>query len=356
VAFNSYTIHSRLKSCGWKFNPDQRFWYHSAEISAANYFAAREFEKDMNEGARARLLAMRTVIDTAVAASRATETSIEVPVPEGLSLTTYQRAAVEYLVAHPNAILGDEAELEPRVEVIGVANTDLAVGNVLVVCPPGLKPNWQMDFARWGSRDWKTLTLSGKQTPAELTTAKVVIADYCVLSKVHATLSAVDWGMIVFDEALHLKDKKTKRTVSAFGVTEKQAFATLRRKYAPLSECYEDFATRDRQLRALMATRPDVQAELKSLIKPGLTAKRKIFVMTSPIPAHPIDLFPILEQVDPDGLGDSYVKYGVRFCRGIQRSGYWQMQGASHLDELEIRLRAACMLRRLKADPVKDPP
>jgi SWI/SNF-related matrix-associated actin-dependent regulator 1 of chromatin subfamily A len=355
-AFDSYSSHAHLKSRGWKFNSAPRFWSHNADVSAATYFAVRDFETHMDEGARARLLDMRIVTDTAIAASRATEATIEVPVPKGLSLTRYQKAGVEFLLDHPRAILADEAELGPRLEVIGVANTDLAVGNVLVVCPPGLKPTWHMDFARWGSRGWKTLVLTGMQPDVDLTTAQVVIADYGQLATAHASLSAVEWGMIILDDALDLKDKNTKRAVSAFGFSEVEAIAKLRRKYAPVSDWCVDFGVRDRQIRRLIVTKPELQAEFRSSIRLGLTAKRKIFVMTSPIPARPVDLFRILEQVDPDGLGDSYVKYGVRFCRGVQRSGYWDMQGASNLEELELRLRAACMLRRVKADLAKDPP
>jgi SNF2 family DNA or RNA helicase len=93
------------------------------------------------------------------------------------------------------------------------------------------------------------------------------------------------------------------------------------------------------------------------MIQPGLTGLRRIFVTGTPIPNRPAELFPFLQQIDPEGMGKSHDKFVFRYCDAKYDTwGHLNTKGASNLDELQERLRATCLVRRLKKDVLDDLP
>lgn len=46
----------------------------------------------------------------------------------------------------------------------------------------------------------------------------------------------------------------------------------------------------------------------------------------------------------------SYQDFGLRYCSGVQTNYGWDFSGSSNLKELEILLKACCLIRRLKSD------
>ena len=79
-------------------------------------------------------------------------------------------------------------------------------------------------------------------------------------------------------------------------------------------------------------------------------------VAASPtLPGNPFD------ALSPEEFGDFW-KFVHRYC-GAQKVVYnrrgdmhWDFSGATHLDELQERMRKVCMVRRLKADVLKELP
>lgn len=96
--------------------------------------------------------------------------------------------------------------------------------------------------------------------------------------------------------------------------------------------------------------------------KPALPAReavqaaRCVFLTGTPILNRPIELFPIVERLDPKGLGASFFGFGKRYCAASQTSFGWDFSGASNLEELQSRLRGSIMVRRLKNDVLKELP
>jgi SWI/SNF-related matrix-associated actin-dependent regulator 1 of chromatin subfamily A len=87
-----------------------------------------------------------------------------------------------------------------------------------------------------------------------------------------------------------------------------------------------------------------------------IPAKRKLFLTGTPVLGRPKDLWSICQALDPNGLGADWYSYAKRYCglweiknREGKRIG-WKWDGATHLDELQERLRASFMVRRLKKD------
>ena len=86
-----------------------------------------------------------------------------------------------------------------------------------------------------------------------------------------------------------------------------------------------------------------------------IPAKRRLFLTGTPIVNRPVELHPILRSIDRKEWGN-WRQYVTRYCGGFQTEYGWDVSGASNLDELQDRLRATCMVRRLKADVLTDLP
>jgi SWI/SNF-related matrix-associated actin-dependent regulator 1 of chromatin subfamily A len=121
----------------------------------------------------------------------------------------------------------------------------------------------------------------------------------------------------VADECHRLKNPKAKRTQRALGSWDKKAKAKI----------------------------------------PGLAdrAARKLFLTGTPLLNRPIELHPILAALDPKNFGNFWY-FAKRYCAAAQTRYGWDLSGASHLDELQTKLRASCMIRRLKEEVLTELP
>jgi SWI/SNF-related matrix-associated actin-dependent regulator 1 of chromatin subfamily A len=83
------------------------------------------------------------------------------------------------------------------------------------------------------------------------------------------------------------------------------------------------------------------------------------FLTGTPIQNRPIELFPLLEKIEPNGMGKNFFWFAKTFCNAHKkRMGgreFWDFSGASNLDVLKKRL-APYMLRRLKKDVLAELP
>jgi SWI/SNF-related matrix-associated actin-dependent regulator 1 of chromatin subfamily A len=75
-----------------------------------------------------------------------------------------------------------------------------------------------------------------------------------------------------------------------------------------------------------------------------------------PIVNRPIELWPILQAIDPGGIGKNFMGFARRYCNAHQNGYGWDFTGASNLGELQMKLRTSCMVRRLKQDVLKELP
>lgn len=89
---------------------------------------------------------------------------------------------------------------------------------------------------------------------------------------------------------------------------------------------------------------------------PAIRAKRRVFLTGTPLVNRPIELWPIVRSLDPNGLGKSWRAYVTRYCAGHETRYGWDVSGASNLDELQTKLRATFMVRRLKSEVLRDLP
>lgn len=151
--------------------------------------------------------------------------------------------------------------------------------------------------------------------------ADITIINYDVVARHETTLRAVAWDAIIIDEMHYLKNVEAKRTKAIVGHPAKKP----------------------------TAQKPAIEA------KPGIAGRRILGLTGTPIPNRPIEGWPIFHYLAP-GEFNSFWSYARRFC-GASESAYgWDLTGSSNLGDLQEKLRASCMVRRLKKDVLKELP
>lgn len=255
-------------------------------------------------------------VQTKLEASKAVDSDAVIPVPEGLEYLPYQRAGIAYALSRPGTLIADEMGLGKTVQAIGVINGDESIKSVLVICPASVKLNWRNELEKWLVRGD---TMSVAVSPA---IGDVTVINYDVLSRLP---EGAVYDLLIVDEAQYAKNGKAQRT-------------------------------------------KNVQALAKR-------AKRKLFLTGTPILNRPIELWSLLQSVAPDewdpagfvkgqslppGGGAGFFRFAKRYCDAKEvwfgKKSHWEFKGATNLPELNERLRSTCMVRRLKADVLKDLP
>ncbi len=229
-----------------------------------------------------------------------------IPHPHNLQYREFQAEAIRQMRSMRSIYLGDEMGLGKTVQAIGLVNDDVTLVKILIVCPAAVKLNWQRELGRWLCRDLTVDVAYGKSCPR----ADILIINYDILRK-HPNLQRETWDLLVVDESHYLKSPDAKRTTTVG----------------------------------------------------WLTAKRRLYMSGTPIPNRPIELWAPLDHLQPGQWG-SYHSFGLRYAGGWLRTverhdrdiTYWDYSGATNLQELSTRLRDSILIRRVKADVLKELP
>ena len=242
-----------------------------------------------------------------VAASVATDADIEIPIPPGLALLPFQKAGVAYARHRTGTLIGDEMGLGKTVQAIALTNLWEDVHRALVVCPAFLRINWEREFRRWSTRDLSIGIVDRMVWPslrpdADLTT---VIINYDIIGR--HDLSGT-WDLVIMDEAHYIKNPDAQRTKTALGIN----------------------------------------------------AKRRLYLTGTPILNRPRELWTLVNSLSPKSF-PSKKGFLFRYCGPEQvwvpgRGMITKFDGASHLDELQEKLREHVMVRRLKKDVLAELP
>jgi SWI/SNF-related matrix-associated actin-dependent regulator of chromatin subfamily A-like protein 1 len=292
----------------------------------------------------------------AVAESKASaplaHSTITVPAPEGLEYLPYQIAGVQHAASREEgALIADEMGLGKTIQAVGFVNATPELRRILIVCPASLRINWERECKKWLTKrtvrryalNLETCEVEEIEVQNEAPSVvqfpllgDVTIANYDILGKVQKTFAGIPFDLLVIDEVHYIKNPKAQRTKNLFAIR---------------------------------------QSCKKGL---GLTG-------TPILNASPLELFPILQLVapqawDPPGLamrkdengkksyvpvgaggGAGFFRFAKRFCNAHEEwisktKKVWVFDGSSNLDELSEKLRSTCMVRRMKADVLKELP
>jgi SWI/SNF-related matrix-associated actin-dependent regulator 1 of chromatin subfamily A len=223
---------------------------------------------------------------------------------DGLKLYDYQKQGVSFIESRSGrALVADEMGLGKTVQALSWLALHPEKRPALVICPSSLKINWERETIKWVP-DTKVTILSGT-TPARVT-GNIVIINYEILHHWVNKLKAHNFQCMIIDEAHYIKNPTAQRT---------KAFKRMNK--------YID---------------------------------NVIALTGTPIENRPIELYNIIQAINPM-LFPNYYSYMHRFC-GATRNIYGGLDknGATNTKELNEILKRTIMIRRKKADVLKELP
>lgn len=236
--------------------------------------------------------------------SSATTSDFMPPAPAGKEYLPYQRAGIEIMVGEKNTLLGDDMGLGKTIQAIGLMNC-IRPKYTLIVCPATLKRNWYNEIRAWGTAPWSIAIAEGKTFPE----ANIVIVNYDILARHKNLIHGRKWDLLILDEAQYIKNRKAQRTQLVCG----------------------------------------------SRHIPVIRAARKLALTGTPFLNRPIEIFNSLKLLDPNNYPTIF-DFAKRYCDAKMTGFGWDFSGHSNLEELQKKLRSTVMIRRLKADVLKDLP
>lgn len=276
---------------------------------------AKRFEKFADEKAKEKLTFRQLNID----ASQALDANIDIPIPDRINPVTgkkleylpFQRGGVAYAAERENTLIADEMGLGKTIQAIGLINYDPRIKKILVIPPASLRINWSRELMRWAVRSLSGGMAEGGKVPD----TDIVICNYDIVKNCRRELLKIHWDLKICDESHYLKNPDTVRTRAVLGT----------------------------EFEGRLTTSP-------------ILSDRTLFLTGTPILNRPIELWPTVRYADPEGIGSSQWTFMSKYCKVWEAPWGWDATGAGNLGELQDRLRAKIMIRRLKKDVLKDLP
>ena len=295
---SSFDEKDEIKAAGFRWEPAKKRWITTVPG------IAEKFRDKADENAASELDKVGEKIEM----SRSAEIAhgVEIPVPDGKTYFPYQHAGIAFACGRESTFIGDEMGLGKTIQAIGVIN-QTSPEKVLIVCPATLKLNWKKELERWLVKPYRIHVLnSGESFPVNI---EIVVMNYDIAAKFAKELRAVNWDLFVADEAHYMKNPKAQRTMALLGGK---------------------------------AAKP-------------IQAAKKILLTGTPITNRPIEIYPLVSFLWPSVFSNMW-HFAKRYCAAVNTGWGWDFSGASNLDELQDLLRASGMIRRLKADVLKELP
>ena len=198
------------------------------------------------------------------------------------------------------------------IQGIGISNAIPEIKNVLIISPATLKFNWLREWRKW---DCKGLSVEIANASEEFPETQVIILNYDIVKQFREQIDFREWDYLICDESAALKNPKAQRTQQVFG-------------------------------------KPDRSPKKRIL---PIRAKRKLLMTGTPILSRTSELWTTVKALDPTGLGANWKFYHERYCGAFFDRYGWDVSGASHLEELNFKLKRF-MVRRLKKDVLRELP
>lgn len=265
------------------------------------------FQCAPSDDVRSALASFVAAEQSRIDASRAEDADISVTGLAG-ELRPFQRAGVAYALKSRRCFIADDmglgktfmslAALEAAHESDGLAFP------AVVVCPATLTHNWRAEAHRWLPHRSVRIIEGRKEFPAD--DADITVVGWSNVAHWSDDLSGAN--SYIFDESHYAKSHTAQRT--------------------------------------------------KAAVKIAKGARGLVLCLTgTPVtnrPAEYVSQLEILGRLKQFGGRWAFYK---RYCNAFRdRFGQWHFEGASHLDELNDRLRASCYIRRTKDQVMSELP
>lgn len=263
---------------------------------------------------------------------------VAIPVPyianhkgEPCDYLPYQKAGILYAAERNDTLIADPPGLGKTITAIGLINLhDLENG--VIICPATLKLNWLKEMTKWMVNKDRTIGIAyGNEIPA----TDFVIINYDILNRNRKELWSRYWDILVADECQYLKNPDSARTKAVLGTY------------------YFDYQT---QVWKRKRERIKCLTTGKMERVPCLRADYRLFLTGTPMMKKPKDMWTIIRECDPKGIGSDFVEFAYRYCDGVEGPFGLEADGGSNLSEFNELIRRKFMIRRLKKYVLKDLP
>jgi SWI/SNF-related matrix-associated actin-dependent regulator 1 of chromatin subfamily A len=250
-----------------------------------------------------------------IESSKAVDADIVIPAPDGLAYMPFQRAGIAYAIQRKSTLIADEMGLGKTIQALGFINANPDIKTVLCIVPASLRLNWWHEAQKWLIRPMLYyIVMDAGHIPDY---ANFIIVNYDMLKgAVLESLLTRQFDLLIVDECHKLKNKKAQRTQKVLGGKDTQ-----------------------------------------KVYHPGVIENcgRRLFLTGTPILNRPVEIFPLVSAIAPTDF-DNFFVFAKRFCNAQKNRWGWDFNGASNLGELQTKLRASCMIRRLKKDVLTELP
>lgn len=271
-------------------------------------YAALEFFEFGSRRAQNSLALLRETVEKSWRSEAAGGT--EILVPEDQTLWPFQRCGVHYAMEREHALIGDQPGLGKTAQAIAISNQARAK-SVLVICPASIRIQWRKMIRAWSTMEGHFLiypVMGGKSGVHPTAPWTIISYDLARTPRFQRVLMQRRYDHLILDEAHYLKNPEALRT----------------------------------------------QAILSDLDGIMSVCDRVTALSGTPLPNRPNECFTLANALDPSSIDwmskdDFYYRYNQRTSKPP-----FEMKG--RLGELQNRLRANFMVRRLKKDVLKQLP
>ncbi len=286
----------------------QRIWdmkkkHWTAPITIGVLELADKYKFDVEDSVREKILELTKKSTELLVQSTSTDADINIPTLNG-TLMPYQKAGVAYAGSVGRCLIADQMGLGKTVEAIAALEYRDAFP-AIIVCPASLKENWKREINKWLPHRTVNI-LSGKGNIANV---DVNIVNYDIVGRFVEPIMHLKPMGLVLDESHYVKTSKTKRTEAVRDIAKKvpQSGTVLLLSGTPVTN------------------RPE---ELVSQLE-------------------------ILGMLSRFGGKWAFLK---RYTNAYHNGFGWDTKGASNLNELNMKLRQNCYIRRTKDEVLKELP
>lgn len=284
-----------------RWDVKKKVWMAPISISALEL--ADKYGLDVSEDVRKKIVNLTKQSTELLVKSTSTDADINIPTLNG-KLMPYQKAGVAYVGEVGRCLIADQMGLGKTVEAIASLEYRGAFP-AIIVCPASLKENWKREINKWLPHRTVNV-LSGKDN---ISNVDVNVVNYDIVGRFVEPIIHLKPMGLVLDESHYVKSSKAKRT-----------------------EAVRDIAKRVPQSGTVM------------------------LLSGTPVTNRPEELVSQLEIMGM--IGRFGGKWGfLKRYTGAYHNGFgWDTKGASNLNELNIKLRQNCYIRRTKDEVLKELP
>lgn len=274
-----------------------------APVSLAVLELADKHGFTVEEDVRQRIVDLTKQSTELLVKSTSTDADITIPTLSG-TLMPYQKAGVAYVGEVGRCLIADQMGLGKTVEAIAALEYRGAFP-AIIVCPASLKENWKREINKWLPHRTVNV-LSGKDN---ISNVDVNIVNYDIVGRFVEPIVHLKPMGLVLDESHYVKSSKAKRT-----------------------------------------------AAVRDIAKKVPQSGTVMLLSGTPVTNRPEELVSQLEIMGM--IGRFGGKWGfLRRYTGAYHNGFgWDTSGASNLNELNIKLRQNCYIRRTKDEVLKELP